>query len=509
MMSLLRYWGQPTLPSLIDPRHHRWLVLAVGAAAQASFAAAFAGLPVTGVLMRHAYAMSTGQLGLVLGCMALGVTSRSWPGACSPTDSATARSCSPACCPRAWRCSPWAFLAPDAAHMPSPCNWAAGWCWWACWGQRQLLVGPGHHGLVHRRQARPGHEHPADGIPAGGAIGAALLPWVAQHHGFRTVFATLAAFCVLTALLTWLFLHERPHPAAHRPAGPSAAREPSPLRRPDIWRLAIACGLLTAPQIAVLTFGGVYLHDRMAAGLSLIAGVLVLVQISGSVARIVIGQRSDRGADRRRLVRGIGLLAAGLTGALALFGTTHLALAAALVAFTGLAASAWHGVAYTEIAIMAGPSRAGTALGIIGMTIFASAFLTPVLIPSCSPTVPGPPPGAASPWPRCWRCRSPRARAPPSAEHPGPAGPDGVRAPSRSPVRGGPRPPTESRVRFQAVARRRHQPRVATITWAWIRPATGPLPQRPAIRAVATSTAASSRPGSRASISLRSGVPRQ
>jgi MFS family permease len=243
MMSLLRYWGQPTLPSLIDPRHHRWLVLAVGAAAQASFAAAFAGLPVTGVLMRHAYAMSTGQLGLVLGCMALGVTFGAGLG---PAHRPIRRPQGPAHRPAVH--GPGAvrhglFLAPDAAHMPSPCNWAAGWCWWACWGQRQLLVGPGHHGLVHRRQARPGHEHPADGIPAGGAIGAALLPWVAQHHGFRTVFATLAAFCVLTALLTWLFLHERPHPPPTGPQDP--ARRASPrhcaVRTSGAWPSPAAC----------------------------------------------------------------------------------------------------------------------------------------------------------------------------------------------------------------------------------------------------------------------------
>lgn len=397
MMSMHRYWGLPPLPSLIDPRHHRWIVLAVGAMAQASFAAAFAGLPVTGVLMRHAYSMSTAQLGLVLGCMALGVTfsELAWglltdrfgdrkvllTGLLSTGLALLAMAL---------------LLAPDASHVPSYLQLGGG----------LVLVGL-LGGSVNSSSGRAIMGWFTDGkrglamsirqtaIPVGGALGAALLPWVAQRHGFRMVFGTLAVFCALTALLTWLFLHERPHPVIQGSMGSSTAREPSPLRRPDIWRLAIACGLLTAPQIGVLTFGGIYLHDRMTAGLSLIGAVLVTVQITGSIARIVIGKHSDRGANRRRLVRGIGLLAAGLTSALALFGSTNLVVASALVTLTRLAASAWHGVAYTEIAIMAGPSRAGTALGMIGMTIFASAFLTPLLIPLLL---------AKSSWATTWGC---------------------------------------------------------------------------------------------------------
>lgn len=396
-MRLHRFWGQPDFSFLADPRHHRWIVLAVGAAAQASFAAAFAGLPVTGVLMRRAYGMDTSQLGLVLGCMALGVTfsELAWglltdrfgdrkvllTGLLSTGLALLAMAL---------------FLAPDAAHVPNHLQLGGG----------LVLVGL-LGGSVNSSSGRAIMGWFTDGkrglamsirqtaIPAGGALGAALLPWVAQHHGFRMVFTTLALFCVLTGGLTWLFLHEQPLPSHGSPSSTAAGPEPSPLRRLDVWRLALACGLLTAPQIAVLTFGGVYLHDRMTAGLSLIAAVLVVVQVSGSIARIVIGQRSDRGANRRRLVRGIGLLAAGLTAALALFGSTSLALASVLVACTGLAASAWHGVAYTEIAIMAGPARAGTALGMIGMTIFAAAFLTPVLMPVVL---------AHSSWAAAWGC---------------------------------------------------------------------------------------------------------
>ena len=54
---------------------------------------------------------------------------------------------------------------------------------------------------------------------------------------------------------------------------------------------------------------------------------------------------------------------------------------AAALAVGGLLANAWHGVAYTEIASMAGAERAGTALGLENTTVFAAAFIAPVMIP--------------------------------------------------------------------------------------------------------------------------------
>ncbi|MFT4266461.1 MAG: MFS transporter [Xenophilus sp.] len=389
----------PPLPAPAVPltgRHgsrYRWVILSIGVAAQASFAAAFSGLPVTGVLMRSAYQMSTGQLGLVLGCMALGVTFSEvvWG---LLTDRLGDRkvlltglfSTGAALL----------FLAmrggPTESKMPSSLLLGAG-----------LVLAGVLGGSVNSSSGRAIMGWFTDGqrglamsirqtaIPAGGAVGAALLPWLAQRFGFQAVFGTLAVFCVLSALATWFWLHEQPSPNA--PGSTSVADGPSPLYRLDVWRLALASGLLTAPQIAVLTFGGVFLHDRKAAGLSLIAGVIVVVQVTGSIARIVIGHYSDHGADRRTLVRGMGLLAAASTATLAIFADAGTCWVASLVCLSGLTASAWHGVAYTEMATMAGAARAGTALGIIGMSIFASAFITPALIPFLL---------SASSWPITW-----------------------------------------------------------------------------------------------------------
>src|SRR5271170_4311371 len=52
---------------------HRWKVLGVGVAANASFTAGAQGIPTTAVWMRSDYNLSTAELGLVLGSMGLGL----------------------------------------------------------------------------------------------------------------------------------------------------------------------------------------------------------------------------------------------------------------------------------------------------------------------------------------------------------------------------------------------------------------------------------------------------
>lgn len=271
--------------------NHRWVVLGVGVAAQASFAMAFAGLPVTGVLMRAAYRMTTEQLGLVLGCMALGVTLSEIVWGLLTDVFGDRKVLLTGLLSTAMALLSLAFfVAPSGAQVPS----------YRLLGVGLVLVGM-LGGSVNSSSGRAVMGWFTDGkrglamsirqtaVPVGGAIGAALLPWLAHRYGFQSVFGVLAVFSVLSALLTWCWLQEHaiPAQASSYPAGPVETH--SPLRRLDVWRLAVASGLLTVPQIAVLTFGGVFLHDRKAVDLATIATVIIIVQISGSIARIVMG----------------------------------------------------------------------------------------------------------------------------------------------------------------------------------------------------------------------------
>jgi hypothetical protein len=60
---------------------------------------------------------------------------------------------------------------------------------------------------------------------------------------------------------------------------------------------------------------------------------------------------------------------------------TPRALLIALLATSGVCVSAWHGVAYTELATLSGAARAGTALGMANTSVFLVCFLTPLSIP--------------------------------------------------------------------------------------------------------------------------------
>ncbi|MFC7645060.1 MFS transporter [Streptosporangium lutulentum] len=302
---------------------HRWVILGVGVAAQASFSAMFSGIPVTAITMRADYGLSTGELGLVLGCTALGVAASDivWglltdrfgdrrillTGLIST--GALLVLMSLAVVPTGDGRPPMPLLAAGlllAGVLGGSVNGSSGRAvmTWFREGQRGLA-------MSIRQTA----------IPVGGAVGVALLPWLAASHGFRPVYAVLAAFCLVTAVATWKWLHE-PDDAPQGGGGTAGepVRERSPLRSREVWRLALASALLSVPQMAVLTFAAIFLHDAEHAGA--VAGPLVVLvgQLGGGAARVWSGRYTDRHGNRRGYFRTVGALsgvviacAAGLT----------------------------------------------------------------------------------------------------------------------------------------------------------------------------------------------------
>jgi MFS family permease len=399
-----------SIPSSSYPRRHRWKVLAAGVAANAAFSVAFSGIPMTAVLMRSGYQLDNATLGLVLGLMGLGIAVSELPWGLL-TDR--------------WGDRPvlltglgttaialvamalWA--APSAQHIPG-----LGWL-----GGGLLLVGllggsvNGASGRAVMTWFEAGERGFAmsirqTAVPLGGGIGALVLPFAALHFGFAALYGLLALLCALSAAMSWAWVHEPPMAPRAKPAETSGAPKGSgPLHDGRVWRIVAGIGILCAPQFAVLSFGTVFLHDFGHAGLATITATMVFVQVGAMVMRVWSGRWTDRRRNRPAYLRACSALSVLMFAGLALLvlgSGTHAAdspalriALVALLAASGVCVSAWHGVAYTELATLAGAARAGTALGMANTSVFLVCFITPFSIPHLL---------ALQGWPLVWLAAS-------------------------------------------------------------------------------------------------------
>lgn len=377
---------------------HRWKVLGVGFAANASFSAAFSGIPTTAVFLRSDYHLGNGGLGLVLGMLGLGIAVSELPWGLLTDRWGDRRVLLLGLLTTAAALAGMAlFVAPSGVHVPSVTTLALG----------LLLVGllggsvNGSSGRAVMAWFREGERGLAmsirqTAVPAGGGLGALVLPVLASHFGFASAYAVLALACAITAGFTWHWLHEPSHVdadgarPAHGAAGAAGATpaKGSPLRNLGIWRVALGAAALCVPQLAVITFGTVFLHDFSRAGVLAISVTMAAVQTGAAIARVWSGGWTDRRGNRRAYMRACSLLTAVLFASLALLtglaGLHHAALSsviAVMIVLGGVSASAWHGVAFTELATQAGTSRAGTALAMGNTCVFLTLFLTPLAIP--------------------------------------------------------------------------------------------------------------------------------
>jgi MFS family permease len=371
---------------------HRWKVLGVGVAANVSFSAAAAGIPTTAVWLRADYHLGNAALGLALGAMGLGVALSELPWGVATdrwgdrpillTGLATTA---------AALLAMMLFVVPSAASVPGLVWLVLAMC------VVGLLGGSvnGSSGRAVMRWFQEGERGLAmsirqTAVPLGGGLGALILPWLASTGGFRSVYGVLALMCAVSGGLAWRWLHEPPD-APEAPASALAgSRVPaapavSPLRDRMIWRVVLGIAILCIPQFAVLTFATVFLHDFGHIGIAGITATMVTVQLGAMIMRVWSGRFTDKRGNRRTYLRGSTLVAVAsfvvLAGAVGSAYKLSEALLISIIVFAGICVSAWHGVAYTELATLAGKERAGTALGMTNTAVYLGLFLTPLCIP--------------------------------------------------------------------------------------------------------------------------------
>ena len=213
-------------------------------------------------------------------------------------------------------------------------------------------------------------------IPVGGAIGTGLLPWLAYSYGFEVTFLALAVIGLTVGFAVLFFINSKQNEFKNERTSTLTV---SPLKSADVWKVVIAAGFLTVPQMAVLTFGGVYMRDVLDINLTLISITLIGVQIGGGILRIWSGFYTDWKKNRISLLKHYAVLS-GIASFILCLMVNNTYSGVTFLVLTGLFGHAWHGLAYTEAAVKAGVERAGTALGMVGSTVFFAYFLTPILV---------------------------------------------------------------------------------------------------------------------------------
>jgi MFS family permease len=374
---------------------HRWRVLGIGLAANAAVAAAFAGIPAAAVFVRSGYQLNNSTFGSVIAAMGLGLAVSELPWGLV-TDwlgdrkvLLTGLSLTGLVLALMSR-----FVVPAAGYVPAA----------SFLGLALLSVGViggsvnGSSGRAVMAWFQEGERGLAMSlrqmsVPAGGALGALILPTTAEHLGFGAVYGLLAVFCFVVAAFTWVWLHEPPTRTAASPVQAAAAAQAAlgPFGKREIWLTVFGLGALCVPQVVAVTFAAVFLNDVGHLGTAAISASIVTFQIGAAFARVWSGHFTDRRKNRRPFLRACALLTAAIYGLLGLlvglasvvpsYAGPAIAAAVVLMVLGGTVASAWHGIAYTELATIAGMKHVGTALGLGNTFAFSTYFLTPLAVP--------------------------------------------------------------------------------------------------------------------------------
>jgi sugar phosphate permease len=351
---------------------YRWTILALGTAAQASYAAIFLGLPVLAPELRVEYDLSLPEVGFVLATVNLGsmVTLLGWGlltdrlgeravlaaglGLASAALAGAAFTSSLAALSVALTTAGAAGASVNAASGRAVMGWFSA-------EQRGLALGI--------RQTA---------IPLGGAAAALILPPVAAAGGVRAGLLVLAGGCLAAAVAGVVGIREAPAGEDEHELGDLAR----PLRDARIWRLSVGSGLVVAAQTSILAFAVLFLHGERGMSIGAAAAVLAVMQVLGAGLRIASGLWSDRvGARIGPLLQLCFALAVSLAVSAALTEAPLAVLLPVLVAAGALSLS-WNGLSFTATAELAGRARSGAALGLQQTALAVAAASTPPVFAS-------------------------------------------------------------------------------------------------------------------------------
>ncbi len=358
-------------------RRYRWVILGAGTFAQSSFAAVSVGLPVLAPVLRSHYHLSLGRVGIVLGAVSLGMLGTLLP---------------------------WGLLA-DRIGERAVMSWGLGGAGLALASVSLTRSYGALLGLLVLTGALGASVNAASGravigwfgaeerglalgirqtsVPIGGAVAAAVLPWLASGGNPKPAFVALGLGCVGGAAVAAALVREAP-----ARDGPVLADVGRPFHDLRNWLLAGGSGLFVIAQIALTSYPVLFLHQHRGLSTHSAALVLAAMNVLGIGARIGTGRWSDRLGARIVPLRVLGTLITLGTAAVALLVDAPLAALVPALIVAGVISLSWNGLAFTAAAETAGIARSGAALGfqqtVLGVLYTAGAPAFAALVAATS-----------------------------------------------------------------------------------------------------------------------------
>lgn len=234
--------------------------------------------------------------------------------------------------------------------------------------------------------------------PLGVALGALVIPRVAESQGIAAALLFPALVCAVSAIVCAFGVLDPPRP----PRAEAAEQElANPYRGSAVlWRIHAVSVLLVVPQVMLWTFTLVWLMSARGWSAASAGALVTAAQVLGAAGRIAAGRWSDKVGARLRPIRSIAVAAAISMGLLALTDQLDSPISIAVMVVASVITVSDNGLAFTAIAEIAGPFWSGRALGtqntsqlltagvappvfgaLIGVAGYAAAFAVCALFP--------------------------------------------------------------------------------------------------------------------------------
>ena len=358
---------------------YRWVVLAVGSAAQGATAAYFLGLAAVTPALRAHFGLSLAGVGILIGVISVGLVATLIAWGIAADRFGERGVMATGLLGAALALGGTALVSdPGPAGALLLLAGAAGASVNAASGRAVLSWFPstGRGLAMAVRQTS---------VPVGAALAAVALPPIAEAGGIPAVFAALAGTCFVVALAVTRWVRD---PPGEPPADPG----PDPTDRPAVTptarlvltdrrllRLSLAGLLLVVPQFLGSVFLVEVLHSAAGMTLATAGGLLALTQVLGALGRLGNGAWSDRAASRLGPLRAVAT-AIGVGFALAAVTVSGpAALVVAMLVPAAALAISWNGLVFTAAGEFAPPGRAATAMAMSNTANYVGAAVTPVL----------------------------------------------------------------------------------------------------------------------------------